>query len=246
MVDAFAATRDRLGPVDVAVACAGVLGAGGPVFDTTRRRLRGGDGRQCARLVPGRARGGPGRCGRARAVPSCCSSSLDGLQAEHGMFSVLRVEGCAAEPGACRSARPGAASASRVNCVCPSVTKTPLLDGRSARRCRMATKSCAPTRSATRSAVSCRPRHRRGDRLRSPRRWRPASPARRSRSTPASAPPRTTSVRRPRRVRPIAKAIVGRRGGDSARSADPAAARHVLSCLELCGGGSEWLAIACA
>ena len=35
VVDAFAATRAELGEVDVAVACAGVLGDGGPVFETS-------------------------------------------------------------------------------------------------------------------------------------------------------------------------------------------------------------------
>ena len=35
VVDAFAATKKKLGPIDVAVACAGVLGDGGPVFTTS-------------------------------------------------------------------------------------------------------------------------------------------------------------------------------------------------------------------
>ena len=35
MVDAFAETQAELGPVDVAVACAGMLGGGGPVFETS-------------------------------------------------------------------------------------------------------------------------------------------------------------------------------------------------------------------
>jgi NAD(P)-dependent dehydrogenase (short-subunit alcohol dehydrogenase family) len=35
IVEAFEATKRTLGPVDVAVACAGVLGSGGPVFTTS-------------------------------------------------------------------------------------------------------------------------------------------------------------------------------------------------------------------
>ena len=35
VVDAFAQARAKLGEVDVAVACAGILGHGGPVFETS-------------------------------------------------------------------------------------------------------------------------------------------------------------------------------------------------------------------
>ena len=35
VVDAFEATRRALGDIDAAIACAGVLGAGGPVFETS-------------------------------------------------------------------------------------------------------------------------------------------------------------------------------------------------------------------
>jgi NAD(P)-dependent dehydrogenase (short-subunit alcohol dehydrogenase family) len=56
-------------------------------------------------------------------------SSLDGLQAEHGMFSY-----CVSKGALLNMARAAALDLARdrvtVNCVCPSVTKTPLLDGR--------------------------------------------------------------------------------------------------------------------
>ena len=56
-------------------------------------------------------------------------SSLDGLQAEHGMFSY-----CTSKGALLNLARAAALDLARervtVNCVCPSVTKTPLLDGR--------------------------------------------------------------------------------------------------------------------
>jgi NAD(P)-dependent dehydrogenase (short-subunit alcohol dehydrogenase family) len=56
-------------------------------------------------------------------------SSLDGLQAEHGMFSY-----CVSKGALLNLARAAALDLARdsvrVNCVCPSVTKTPLLDGR--------------------------------------------------------------------------------------------------------------------
>jgi NAD(P)-dependent dehydrogenase (short-subunit alcohol dehydrogenase family) len=56
-------------------------------------------------------------------------SSLDGLQAEHGMFAYCTSKGALlnmARAAALDLAREGVT----VNCVCPSVTKTPLLDGR--------------------------------------------------------------------------------------------------------------------
>ena len=83
VVDAFAKTRDTLGPVDVAVACAGVLGRGGPVFDTSVAdfeevmgvNVRGGFlvVREAAKQMRSRKSGA-----------IVLLSSLDGLQAEHG------------------------------------------------------------------------------------------------------------------------------------------------------------------
>jgi meso-butanediol dehydrogenase/(S,S)-butanediol dehydrogenase/diacetyl reductase len=56
-------------------------------------------------------------------------SSLDGLQAEHGMFSY-----CVSKGALLNMARAAALDLARdgvtVNCVCPSVTFTPLLEGR--------------------------------------------------------------------------------------------------------------------
>ena len=56
-------------------------------------------------------------------------SSLDGLQAEHGMFSY-----CVSKGALLNLARAAALDLARdlvrVTCVCPSATKTPLLDGR--------------------------------------------------------------------------------------------------------------------
>jgi NAD(P)-dependent dehydrogenase (short-subunit alcohol dehydrogenase family) len=56
-------------------------------------------------------------------------SSLDGLQAEHGMFSY-----CTSKGALLNLARAAALDLARdqvtVNCVCPSVTRTPLLEGR--------------------------------------------------------------------------------------------------------------------
>jgi NAD(P)-dependent dehydrogenase (short-subunit alcohol dehydrogenase family) len=128
VVDAFAATRDRLGPVDVAVACAGVLGGGGPVFDTSVadfEEVMGVNVRGSFLVVREAARQMRPRKSGAIVL----LSSLDGLQAEHGMFSY-----CVSKGALLNLARAAALDLARehitVNCVCPSVTKTPLLDGR--------------------------------------------------------------------------------------------------------------------
>lgn len=86
VTDAFARTQQGLGPVDVAVACAGVLGDGGPVFDTPVADFESVMGvnvrgsflviREAARQMRPRRRGA-----------IVLLSSLDGLQAEWGMFS---------------------------------------------------------------------------------------------------------------------------------------------------------------
>jgi len=128
VVDAFAATREKLGPVDIAVACAGVLGQGGPVFETPVADFEAVMGvnvrgsflvtREAAKQMRPRKTGA-----------IVLLSSLDGLQAEHGMFSY-----CVSKGALLNLARAAALDLARdrvtVNCVCPSVTKTPLLDGR--------------------------------------------------------------------------------------------------------------------
>jgi NAD(P)-dependent dehydrogenase (short-subunit alcohol dehydrogenase family) len=128
IVDAFAATQQKLGPVDVAVACAGVLGDGGPVFETPLadfERVMGVNVRGSFLLVREAAR--QMRPRRSGAI--VLLSSLDGLQAEHGMFSY-----CTSKGALLNLARAAALDLARdqvtVNCVCPSVTRTPLLEGR--------------------------------------------------------------------------------------------------------------------
>lgn len=128
VVDAFARTAAELGPVDVAVACAGVLGAGGPVFETPVadfEQVMGVNVRGSFLVVREAAK--QMRPRRSGAI--VLLSSLDGLQAEHGMFSY-----CVSKGALLNLARAAALDLARdrvtVNCVCPSVTKTPLLDGR--------------------------------------------------------------------------------------------------------------------
>jgi NAD(P)-dependent dehydrogenase (short-subunit alcohol dehydrogenase family) len=128
VVDAFAATQQKLGPVDAAVACAGVLGEGGPVFETPLadfERVMGVNVRGSFLLVREAAR--QMRPRRSGAI--VLLSSLDGLQAEHGMFSY-----CTSKGALLNLARAAALDLARdqvtVNCVCPSVTRTPLLEGR--------------------------------------------------------------------------------------------------------------------
>ena len=128
VVDAFGATRRALGDVDVAVACAGVLGAGGPVFETPVEdfeHVMGVNVRGSFLVVREAAR--QMRPRRSGAI--VLLSSLDGLQAEHGMFSYCTSKGALlnmARAAALDLARDGVT----VNCVCPSVTFTPLLEGR--------------------------------------------------------------------------------------------------------------------
>ena len=128
VVAAFAQTRAALGEVDVAVACAGILGAGGPAFDTTAEDFDAVMGvnvrgsflvlREAARSMRLRRRGA-----------IVLLSSLDGLQAEAGMFSY-----CVSKGALLNMARAAALDLARdgvtVNAVCPSVTDTPLLRGR--------------------------------------------------------------------------------------------------------------------
>lgn len=128
VVEAFERTRQELGPVDVAVACAGVLGQGGPVFETPLddfEEVMGVNVRGSFLVVREASR--QMRPRRSGAI--VLLSSLDGLQAEHGMFSY-----CTSKGALLNLARAAALDLARdqvrVNCVCPSVTLTPLLEGR--------------------------------------------------------------------------------------------------------------------
>jgi NAD(P)-dependent dehydrogenase (short-subunit alcohol dehydrogenase family) len=128
VVGAFEATRQQFGPVDIAVACAGVLGQGGPVFTTSVEdfeQVMGVNVRGAFLVVREAAR--QMRPRRSGAI--VLLSSLDGLQAEHGMFSY-----CTSKGALLNLARAAALDLARdqvrVNCVCPSVTLTPLLEGR--------------------------------------------------------------------------------------------------------------------
>jgi NAD(P)-dependent dehydrogenase (short-subunit alcohol dehydrogenase family) len=128
VVNAFAVTKQKLGPVDVAVACAGVLGDGGPVFTTSVEdfeRVMGVNVRGSFLVTREAAKQMRPRKSGAIVL----LSSLDGLQAEHGMFSY-----CTSKGALLNLARAAALDLARdrvtVNCVCPSVTVTPLLEGR--------------------------------------------------------------------------------------------------------------------
>src|ERR1700675_3272744 len=126
--NAFETTQRTFGPVDAAVACAGVLGAGGPVFTTSVadfEQVMGVNVRGSFLLVREAAR----QMRPLRSGAIVLLSSLDGLQAEHGMFSY-----CVSKGALLNLARAAALDLARdqvtVNCVCPSVTRTPLLEGR--------------------------------------------------------------------------------------------------------------------
>jgi NAD(P)-dependent dehydrogenase (short-subunit alcohol dehydrogenase family) len=128
VVSAFETTRRDLGAVDVAVACAGILGEGGPVFTTSLadfEQVMGVNVRGSFLLVREAAKQMRPRGSGAIVL----LSSLDGLQAEHGMFSY-----CTSKGALLNLARAAALDLARdrvtVNCVCPSVTHTPLLEGR--------------------------------------------------------------------------------------------------------------------
>ena len=128
VVEAFELTRRRLGPVDAAVACAGILGEGGPVFTTSVadfEQVMGVNVRGSFLVVREAAK--QMRPRRSGAI--VLLSSLDGTMAEHGMFSY-----CVSKGALLNLARAAALDLARdsvrVNCVCPSVTRTPLLEGR--------------------------------------------------------------------------------------------------------------------
>ena len=127
VVDAFKETQQKLGEVDVAVACAGILG-GGPVFETSVKdfeEVMGVNVRGSFLVVREAAKQMRPRKSGAIVL----LSSLDGLQAEHGMFAY-----CTSKGALLNLARAAALDLARdrvrVNCVCPSVTITPLLESR--------------------------------------------------------------------------------------------------------------------
>ena len=127
VVDAFKETQQKLGDVDVAVACAGILG-GGPVFETSVEdfeEVMGVNVRGSFLVV----REAVKQMRPRKSGAIVLLSSLDGLQAEHGMFAY-----CTSKGALLNLARAAALDVARdrirVNCVCPSVTITPLLEGR--------------------------------------------------------------------------------------------------------------------
>ncbi len=125
---AFEACRAQLGDVDIAVACAGILGDYQPIdttsvehFDAVMGVNVRGAFLVIRESVPHMRRRGHGAI--------IVLSSLDGLQAEPGMASY-----CTSKGALLNLARAAALDLAReaitVNAVCPSVTFTPLLEGR--------------------------------------------------------------------------------------------------------------------
>jgi NAD(P)-dependent dehydrogenase (short-subunit alcohol dehydrogenase family) len=128
MRTAFDASREALGDADIAVACAGILGDFQAIdvtsvdhFDRVMAVNVRGSFLTIREAVPQMRRRGHGAC--------IVLSSLDGLQAETGMASYCTSKGALlnlARAAALDLAREGIT----VNAVCPSVTFTPLLEGR--------------------------------------------------------------------------------------------------------------------
>lgn len=125
---AFELTRTELGDVDVAVACAGILGDYQAIdvttvehFDRVMAVNVRGAFLVIRESIPQMRRRGHGAL--------IVLSSLDGLQAEPGMASY-----CTSKGALLNLARAAALDLAReritVNAVCPSVTLTPLLEGR--------------------------------------------------------------------------------------------------------------------
>jgi 3-oxoacyl-[acyl-carrier protein] reductase len=125
---AFERTSAELGDVDIAVACAGILGDYQPIdqtsvehFDRVMAVNVRGSFLVIREAVPQMRRRGHGAL--------IVLSSLDGLQAEPGMASY-----CTSKGALLNLARAAALDLARekitVNAVCPSVTFTPLLEGR--------------------------------------------------------------------------------------------------------------------
>lgn len=128
VVGAFETVRAELGDVDIAIACAGILGDYGPIdrtsvehFDRVMAVNVRGSFLVIREAVPHMRRRGRGAL--------IVLSSLDGLQAEPGMASY-----CTSKGALLNLARAAALDLAReritVNAVCPSVTLTPLLEGR--------------------------------------------------------------------------------------------------------------------
>jgi NAD(P)-dependent dehydrogenase (short-subunit alcohol dehydrogenase family) len=128
VVQAFERVARELGPVNIAVACAGILGNGGPIWETPVLdfdavmgvNVRGSFlvAREAAKQMRPQKQGS-----------IILLSSLDGLQAEYGMVSYCTSKG--AILNLVRAASLDLARDQvRVNSVCPSVTYTPLLEGR--------------------------------------------------------------------------------------------------------------------
>jgi NAD(P)-dependent dehydrogenase (short-subunit alcohol dehydrogenase family) len=125
---AFETTRATLGDCDIAVACAGVLGDYQAIADTSVQHFDRvmavnvrGSFLTIREAVPHMRRRGRGAI--------VLLSSLDGLQAETGMASY-----CTSKGALLNLARAASLDLAReaitVNAVCPSVTLTPLLEGR--------------------------------------------------------------------------------------------------------------------
>jgi len=128
MQEAFEASRATLGDADIAVACAGILGDFQAIdatsvehFDRVLAVNVRGSFLTIREAVPQMRRRGHGAC--------IVLSSLDGLQAESGMASY-----CTSKGALLNLARAASLDLAReaitVNAVCPSVTLTPLLEGR--------------------------------------------------------------------------------------------------------------------
>ena len=124
----FATAREALGDVGVAVACAGILGDYGPIDRSDVDTFDGvlGVNVRGSFLV---IRAAAEQMRRRGAGSIILLSSLDGLQAEHGMAAY-----CTSKGALLNLARAAALDLARerirVNAVCPSVTLTPLLEGR--------------------------------------------------------------------------------------------------------------------
>ncbi|GAC1470998.1 MAG: glucose 1-dehydrogenase [Candidatus Dormibacteraceae bacterium] len=125
---AFEYTRSELGDVDIAVACAGILGDWQQVDATSVEHFD----RVMAVNVRGSflvIRAAAKQMRRRGHGAIIVLSSLDGLQAETGMASY-----CTSKGALLNLARAAALDLARekitVNAVCPSVTFTPLLEGR--------------------------------------------------------------------------------------------------------------------
>lgn len=125
---AFAKAQATIGDLDIAVACAGILGDYQAIdatsvehFDRVMAVNVRGSFLVIREAIPQMRRRGQGAI--------IVLSSLDGLQAEPGMSSYCTSKGALlnlARAAALDLAREGI----RVNAVCPSVTFTPLLEGR--------------------------------------------------------------------------------------------------------------------